>query len=97
MVGRRGRPPTGGVTRSSRGRGGTMNPVYLGVDVAGAKNTWMMSLSPSSHGLAGVDGPGKASLAAVVGYCEGNNVVAATIDAQLTRPCRRKTASASPT
>lgn len=60
-----------------------MNPVYLGVDVAGAKNTWMMSLSPSSHGLAGVDGP-EASLAAVVGYCEGNNVVAATIDAQLT-------------
>ncbi len=61
-----------------------MNPIYLGVDVAGAKNTWMMSLSQSSDGLAVVDGPRKASLATVVGYCEGNNVVAATIDAQLT-------------
>ena len=61
-----------------------MNPVYLGVDVAGAKNTWMMSLSPSSDGLAVVDGPRKASLVAVVDYCGTNNVVAATIDAQLT-------------
>ena len=61
-----------------------MNPVYLGVDVAGAKNTWMVYLSPTDHGLAAVDGPHKTSLEAVVDYCEGNNVVAATIDAQLT-------------
>ncbi len=61
-----------------------MNPVYLGVDVAGAKNTWVAALSPGEDGLAVVDGPRRASLAAVVGYCEENNVVAATIDAQLT-------------
>ena len=61
-----------------------MNPVYLGVDVAGAKNTWMVALSSEEDGLCVVDGPRKTSLAAVVGYCEGNNVVAATIDAQLT-------------
>ena len=61
-----------------------MNPVYLGVDVAGAKNTWMMGLSPENGNLAVVDGPRKASLAAVVDYCRTNNVVAATIDAQLT-------------
>ncbi len=61
-----------------------MNPVYLGVDVAGAKNTWTTALSPSGDSIAVVDGPHRASLAGVVGYCEGNNVVAATIDAQLT-------------
>ncbi len=61
-----------------------MNSIYLGVDVAGAKNTWATALSPSDSSLAVVDGPRRASLAAVVGYCESNNVVAATIDAQLT-------------
>ena len=61
-----------------------MNPVHLGVDVAGAKNTWMMGLSSENGNLAVVDGPRKTSLAAVAGYCEANNVVAATIDAQLT-------------
>ncbi len=61
-----------------------MNPVYLGVDVAGAKNTWTTALSPSGDSIAVVDRPHRASLAGVVGYCEGNNVVAATIDAQLT-------------
>lgn len=62
-----------------------MNPVYLGVDVAGAKNTWMTALSPSSSGLAVVvQSPRLASLQDVVRYCEENDVVAASIDAQLT-------------
>ena len=61
-----------------------MNPLYLGVDIAGAKNTWMVALSPEKDGLVVVDGPRKASLVTAVDYCEENNVVAATIDAQLT-------------
>lgn len=60
-----------------------MNPVYLGVDVAGAKNTWMTALSPGEDGLAVVHGPRPASLQGIVGYCEEHDVVAATIDAQL--------------
>ena len=39
---------------------------------------------PNEGGLSVVHGPRKASLADVVGYCEGNSVVAVTIDAQLT-------------
>lgn len=60
-----------------------MNPVYLGVDVAGAKNTWVAALSPSEDGLAVVHGPRLASLQEIVGYCDKNDVLAAVVDAQL--------------
>jgi predicted nuclease with RNAse H fold len=61
------------------------SPVYLGVDVAGADNTWVAALSPDGDdGLVVVHGPRQATLEEVVGYCEENNVVATAIDAQLT-------------
>ena len=59
-------------------------PVYLGVDVAGASNPWVSALSAEDGGLVVVHGPRLASLKNIVGYCEESNVVAATIDAQLT-------------
>lgn len=59
-------------------------PVYLGVDVAGASNTWVTALSPNGDGLTVIYGPQLASLEAIVGYCEQKDVVAAAIDAQLT-------------
>jgi predicted nuclease with RNAse H fold len=61
-----------------------VNPVYLGVDVAGASNTWVTALSPGEGGLDVVLRPRLASLQEIVGYCEENDVVAAAIDAQLT-------------
>ena len=61
-----------------------MNPVYLGVDVAGAKNTWVTALSSGQDGLVVVDVPHLASLQEIVRYCEEYDVVAVTIDAQLT-------------
>lgn len=61
-----------------------MPPIYLGVDMAGASNTWVAALSASGDGLAVVHGPQLDSLKAIVGYCESNDVVAVAIDAQLT-------------
>ncbi len=62
-----------------------MNPIYLGVDVTGAKNTWVAALSAGGDGdLTVVHGPRLASLKTIVGYCEENDVVAVAIDAQLT-------------
>jgi predicted nuclease with RNAse H fold len=59
-------------------------PIYLGVDVAGAGNTWVSALSRDEEELAVVHGPCLASLQAIVSYCEKYDVVAAAIDAQLT-------------
>lgn len=59
-------------------------PIYLGVDVAGASNTWMTALSQDGARLEVVYGPRLATLESIVGYCEENDVVAAAIDAQLT-------------
>ena len=59
-------------------------PIYLGVDVAGASNTWAAALSAGDGELEIVYGPRKATLQEIVDYCEKKNVVAATIDAQLT-------------
>src|SRR5918999_6390975 len=61
-----------------------MNPIYLGVDIAGAKNTWASALSSSDDGVVVVDGPHTATLEDIVGYCEENDVVAVAIDARLT-------------
>lgn len=64
---------------------GAVNPVYVGVDVAGADNTWLAALCRGADGgLSVAHGPRLASLAEIVGYCEENEVVAAAIDAQLT-------------
>ncbi len=59
-------------------------PIYLGVDVAGQDNTWAAALSPGDNGPEVVYGPKKAKLQDLVNCCETENVVAATIDAQLT-------------
>ena len=58
--------------------------VYLGVDVAGARNTWVAAISPGAGGREVVHSPRKATLQELVDYCEKHNVAAATIDAQLT-------------
>lgn len=63
---------------------GAMNPIYLGVDIAGAQNTWASALSSGDDGLVVVHGPHKATLQDIVDYCEENDVVAVAIDAQLT-------------
>src|SRR5215208_4338063 len=63
---------------------GASTPIYLGVDIAGSKNTWVAALSASSDGLEFVFDPRTATLADIVGYCEENDVVAVAIDAQLT-------------
>ena len=61
-----------------------MEPIYLGVDVAGARNTWVSALSQHGDDVVVVHGPRLASLGDIIEYCERNNVVAAAIDAQLT-------------
>jgi predicted nuclease with RNAse H fold len=61
-----------------------MDPIYLGVDIAGAKNTWVSALSSSDDELVIVHGPHTATLEDIVGYCEESNGVAVAIDAQLT-------------
>jgi predicted nuclease with RNAse H fold len=60
-----------------------VRPIYLGVDVAGAKNTWVAGLSSGSSGLEVDYSPRLASLKSIVGYCEDNDVVAVAVDAQL--------------
>jgi predicted nuclease with RNAse H fold len=61
-----------------------MPPIYLGIDVAGAKNTWMAGLSAGENGLLVPFEPRAVSLERVVEVCEETPVVAAAIDAQLT-------------
>jgi predicted nuclease with RNAse H fold len=61
-----------------------MNEVYLGVDVAGASNTWMCGLSKTEHGLELVLPSKNCSLSQILQYADENNVVAVAIDAQLT-------------
>ena len=63
---------------------GVMNPIYLGVDIAGARNTWVSALSSGHDGLAVVHNPRTATLEEIVRYWEENQVVAVAIDAQLT-------------
>jgi predicted nuclease with RNAse H fold len=60
------------------------NPIYLGVDIAGAKNTWASALSPSGDSLVVAHRPHTATLESIVEYCEEHDVVAVAIDAQLT-------------
>lgn len=59
----------------------TTHPIYLGVDIAGANNTWASALSPSDDGSVVVHGPHTITLEDIVKYCEENDVVAVAIDA----------------
>lgn len=58
--------------------------IYLGVDIAGASNTWACGLSAGASGLRMALPPAKHSLSEVAGYAEKQHVVAVAIDAQLT-------------
>lgn len=59
-------------------------PVFLGVDVAGASNTWAAALEATADGARVVWGPAQTSLAKIVDFATRESVVAVAIDAQLT-------------
>ena len=60
------------------------NLIYLGIDVAGASNTWISGLSQKNGHLEIVLEPHSTSLEEIVNFCKENHVVGAAIDAQLT-------------
>jgi predicted nuclease with RNAse H fold len=57
--------------------------VYLGVDIAGADNTWVAGLARTADGLAIVLPPGQMTLAEILAYCRREPVLAVAIDGQL--------------
>ena len=57
---------------------------YLGVDIAGDKNTWMCALTTSDVGPRIAQQPIHASLKEIIQYTEENPVMSVAIDAQLT-------------
>jgi predicted nuclease with RNAse H fold len=61
-----------------------MEAVYVGVDVAGARNTWVAGLAEGEEGLEVAWAPQLCSLAAIVATCKEKPVVAAAIDGHLT-------------
>ena len=61
-----------------------MRVVYVGVDVAGARNTWVAGLTAADGGLRVELPPQLASLEEIVSYCEASAVVAVAIDGHLT-------------
>ncbi|TWU51417.1 DUF429 domain-containing protein [Rubripirellula reticaptiva] len=58
--------------------------LYLGVDVAGANNTWAAVLSDEDGSLAFRLPPHSTSLPEIVSFADSNDVSAVAIDAQLT-------------
>lgn len=58
--------------------------LYLGVDVAGAENTWVAALARTASGARVAWGPRQTTLRAVVDFAEARDVGAVAIDAQLT-------------
>ncbi len=69
---------------------------YLGIDVAGASNTWAVGLRREAGGATVGWGPALRSLTDIVDWARSNNVLAVAIDAPLTasitdesgfRPC----------
>ena len=60
-----------------------MTPIYLGVDIAGARNTWMCALASAEGHLRIVHDPESVTLEYIVAYCETEDVLAVSIDAQL--------------
>lgn len=63
--------------------GRRMNPIYFGVDIAGASNTWVCALAAEGEGLRLLRPPHTTTLERIVAYCAEEPVVAAAIDAQL--------------
>lgn len=63
---------------------GVVQLQYLGIDIAGEKNTWMCALTTSDGGLSMAQQPKRASLGEIIQYTEDYPVVSAAIDAQLT-------------
>ncbi len=61
-----------------------MDAVYVGVDVAGARNTWVAGLAEREEGLEVVWAPQLCSLEGIVATCKEKSVVAAAIDGHLT-------------
>jgi predicted nuclease with RNAse H fold len=61
-----------------------MIPIYLGVDIAGADNTWVAALVAADDGCTIVLEPCRHSLKQIVTYCRTETVAAVAIDAQLT-------------
>ena len=57
--------------------------LYLGIDVAGASNTWCAALSDDGTQLKLALAPHVATLPDIVAYTNDNDVLAAAIDAQL--------------
>jgi len=69
---------------------------FLGIDVAGAKNTWAVGLRREGDGAVVEWGPARRTLQDIVNWARAHRVLAAAIDAQLTaaltnengfRPC----------
>jgi predicted nuclease with RNAse H fold len=61
-----------------------MKPIYMGVDIAGAQNTWACGISTSTDNLEICLPPAIYTLSQIVNYAEDNSVCAVAIDAQLT-------------
>jgi hypothetical protein len=61
-----------------------LHPQYLGVDMAGAQNTWMCVLTVRDKRPTLTQAPSRETLERIIKYVEEQPVVAAAIDAQLT-------------
>jgi len=61
-----------------------LHPQYLGIDIAGAKNTWMCVLAEKDGRPTLTEAPSRETLEKIIKYIEEQPVVAAAIDAQLT-------------
>jgi predicted nuclease with RNAse H fold len=59
-------------------------PVFVGVDVAGEKKTWVSALTAAEGGLELSSEAQPMGLESIVHFCEGNEVVSIAIDAPLT-------------
>jgi hypothetical protein len=59
-------------------------PLFLGVDIGGGSNTWVSALADDGQQLSISLQPHTMPLRAVLDICNNRNVVAVTIDAQLT-------------
>lgn len=62
----------------------SMDALYLGVDIAGASNTWVAVLAAGGEAVQVVLDPCRQSLKQIVSYCRTEAVAAVAIDAQLT-------------
>lgn len=61
-----------------------MHLIYLGVNIAGARNTWMTGFCLSAKRSTIIISPRSTTLKDILDVCERDNVVAVAIDARLT-------------